>query len=143
GRSPAKATREFFAQKGLDEIPELGPLSWSVPGCVDGWAELSKKFGTVPLAKLLEPTIRYAEDGTPVPEVIAGYWRNAQRKLAADDGSTKVYLIDGRTPRVGEVFKNPALAATYRLISKGGRDAFYKGEIGRKLDEYSKRVGGL
>ncbi len=143
GRAPIKATREFFANNQLDDIPTLGPLSWSVPGCVDGWYELQRKFGTRTLAQLLESTIKYAEEGTPVSEVISGYWRGAERKLAADEGSTKVYLIDGKAPRVGDVFKNPALAATYRAIAAHGRDAFYKGEIARKLAAYSERVGGL
>jgi gamma-glutamyltranspeptidase / glutathione hydrolase len=74
GRSPYKATREFFAGKGLDQIPTSGPLSWSVPGCVDGWEQLRKRFGSRSLAQLLEPTIRYAEEGFPVSPVIAGYW---------------------------------------------------------------------
>src|SRR6266852_5130741 len=60
GRSPYRATREFFAEKGLKEIPNGGPLSWSVPGCVDGWDQLQRRFGTMPLGQLLEPTIRYA-----------------------------------------------------------------------------------
>src|SRR5206468_4251683 len=72
GRSPYKATRQFFAERGLAQIPQSGPLSWSVPGCVDGWAELNKRFGSRPLAQLLEPTIRYADEGTVVPEIIAG-----------------------------------------------------------------------
>src|SRR5262249_6971200 len=107
GRSPYKATRAYFAEKGLKDIPETGPLSWSVPGCVDGWDELRKKFGTRSFAQLLEPSIRYAETGVPVPEVIAGYWRASQKKLAADPGSRQVYMIDGRAPVKGDVFKNP------------------------------------
>src|SRR5262245_1893861 len=143
GRAPIKATRDFFAAKGLDVIPPLGPLSWSVPGCVDGWAELRKKFGTRTLAQLLEPSIKYAQEGTPVPEVIAGYWRAAERKLADDAGSSNVFLTNGRAPRVGEVFKNPALAGLYGAIAQRGRDTFYKGEIARMLVEYSEQVGGL
>jgi gamma-glutamyltranspeptidase/glutathione hydrolase len=143
GRSPHLATRELFAKRGLKAIPEIGPLSWSVPGCVDGWEELRKKFGTKTLAQLLEPSIKYAEDGSPVPEVIAGYWRNSRRKLANDEGSAKVFLIDGRPPIPGDVFKNPALAATYREIAKNGSEAFYKGAIAEKLAAYSTKVGGL
>src|SRR5207244_1679812 len=75
GRSPYRATRAWFAEKGLLEIPIDGPLSWSIPGCVDGWEELRRRFGTLPLAELLEPSIRYAEDGFPVTEVIADYWQ--------------------------------------------------------------------
>src|SRR5262245_18660835 len=89
GRSPYRATREFFAGKKLDEIPITGPLSWSVPGCVDGWEALHKRFGSQPLAKLLEPSIRYAENGFPVSEVIARSWAGSARKLADDPGSAK------------------------------------------------------
>jgi gamma-glutamyltranspeptidase/glutathione hydrolase len=143
GRSPGKATIDYFASKNLPAIPETGPLSWSVPGCVDGWDQLAHRFGTRSLASLLEPTIHYAEEGTPVPEVIAGYWRSSQRKLAADEGSRAVYMINGKVPTVGTVFKNPALAATYREIAKNGRDGFYKGVIAQKLAAFSEKVGGL
>jgi gamma-glutamyltranspeptidase/glutathione hydrolase len=143
GRVPLRATRQLFADKKLDAIPETGPLSWSVPGCVDGWDELRKKFGTLPFDKLLAPSIAYAEQGAPVPEVIAGYWRNGEAKLRADADATKVYLPNGRAPQVGELFKNPALGATYRAIAKDGRDAFYKGWIADSLVAFSTRHGGL
>ena len=104
------------------EIPETGPLSWSVPGCVDGWDELRRRFGTRSLAELLQPTIDYAESGSPVPEMIAGYWRASRRKLAMDEGSAKVFLPHGQVPSVGQLFKNPALAASYReFVIKGGQ----------------------
>jgi gamma-glutamyltranspeptidase/glutathione hydrolase len=143
GRIPAKATLESFRAKGLKEIPELGPLSWSVPGCVDGWDELRKQFGTMPFEQLLAPSIRYAEEGFPVPEVIAGYWRAGEAKLRKDPDAAKTYLIDGRAPRAGEVFKNPFLARTYREIARNGRDAFYKGRIAQEIVAYSEKVGGL
>src|SRR5438552_1755631 len=143
GRSPYKATRQFFAERGLEQIPQSGPLSWSVPGCVDGWAELNKRFGSRPLAQLLEPIIRYAEEGTAVPEVIAGYWKIAEPKLQADPGSTAIFLPHGRAPRAGEVFKNPALARSLRQIAAGGRDAYYRGPIAEKLVALSDQVGGL
>jgi gamma-glutamyltranspeptidase/glutathione hydrolase len=143
GRSPYAATRDTFAKKGLKEIPETGPLSWSVPGCVDGWDALRRRFGTLVFDRLLEPSIRYAEDGFPVTEVIAGYWRTAEKKLAARPDAARTYLIDGRAPRPGEVFKNPHLAKTYHAIAKGGRDAFYKGPIARDLVAFSEKNGGL
>jgi gamma-glutamyltranspeptidase/glutathione hydrolase len=143
GRSPYAATRDVFAKKGLKEIPTTGPLSWSVPGCVDGWEALRKRFGTLPLDKILEPTIRYAEDGFPVSEVIAGYWRAAERTLARRPDAARTYLIDGRAPRTGEVFRNPNLAKTYRAIAQGGRDAFYKGTIARDIVAFSEKQGGL
>jgi gamma-glutamyltranspeptidase/glutathione hydrolase len=148
GRAPLKATRQLFKDKGLSEIPERGPLSWSVPGCVDGWDELRRKFGTLAFSDLLGPSIAYAEDGVPVPEVIAGYWRASERTLARDADAAKVYLVpaaggDLRAPRIGDVFKNPLLAETYRMIARDGRDAFYKGEIAKRLVAFSDRKGGL
>jgi gamma-glutamyltranspeptidase/glutathione hydrolase len=142
GRSPLKATRKLFAEKGRDEIPITGPLSWSVPGCVDGWAELRKKFGSVGMDKLLAPSIAYAEKGYPVTEVIAGYWRGAE-PLGRDPEFAKVYLPGGKAPRAGDVFTNPALARCYREIAKGGRDAFYKGRIAERMIAFSEKRGGL
>ena len=143
GRSPYAATREFFASKGMKEIPGSGPLSWSVPGCVDGWEELRRRFGTMPLAQLLEPSIRYAEDGFPVSEVIAGGWRRAEPKLRAHPDTAKTYLIGDRAPRPGEVFKNPFLARSYSEIARDGRDAFYKGRIADTIVRFSEKNGGL
>src|SRR5262249_48882501 len=129
GRSPYQATRDLFAAKGLKEIPTSGPLSWSVPGCVDGWEELRHRFGTRTLAQILEPTIHYAEEGFPVSPVIGGYWQGSAARLRLHPDAARTYLIDDRAPRVGEVFKNPNLARSYRLIAEKGRDAFYKGPI--------------
>jgi gamma-glutamyltranspeptidase/glutathione hydrolase len=141
GRAPLKHTIAEFEKRGLKDIPTRGPLSWSVPGCVDGWAALNKKFGSKPLAELLAPTIKYAEDGHAVPEIIAGYWRSAQQ--SRDPGMRAVFAPGGRSPRQGEIFKNPALANSLKLIAKDGRDAFYKGEIAEKLVALGKEIGGL
>jgi len=143
GRSPYNATREFFAGKGLKEIPLTGALSWSVPGCVDGWAELSKRFGTMPLDKLLAPAIKYADEGFEVPPTIAGFWHAAEGKLSRAPDAAKTYLPGGHAPRNGEIFKNPRLANTYRLIAEGGRDAYYRGPIARQIVAYSEAHGGL
>lgn len=143
GRSPYKATREYFQKKGYKHIPTLGPLSWSVPGCVDGWAELQKRFGSLSMNDLLSPSISYAENGFPVTEVIAGYWAGAEQKLQRTRTASMTYLIDGKSPRKGQVFKNPYLANTYRAIAKHGRDAFYKGELAKAMVKYSEKAGGL
>jgi gamma-glutamyltranspeptidase/glutathione hydrolase len=145
GRAPGRATCQFFAEKGLKEIPTSGPLSWSVPGCVDGWDQLRQKFGTKSFQELLAPSIDYAEKGAPVPEVIAGYWKGIAK--VKDPGMRETFLVpDGknrRPPRQGELFKNPQLARSYRLIAEGGRDAYYKGEIAEKIVALSDKVGGL
>src|SRR5215211_5350530 len=109
GRAPGKATLAYFAEKGLKDIPTSGPLSWCVPGCVDGWDQLRQKFGTKSFKELLTPSIDYAESGVPIPEVIAGYWQNAI--LAKDDDTRSVFLplskpdAIPRYPRAGDVFK--------------------------------------
>jgi gamma-glutamyltranspeptidase / glutathione hydrolase len=143
GRSPGKATRKWFAEKGYKDIPGRGPLCWSVPGCVDGWAELHKRFGKAPWQSLLEPSIRYAEEGFPVTEIIGIGWQQSERRLNEIPETAATYLIDHRAPRAGELFKNPGLARSYRLIANGGRDAYYKGPIAEEIVAYSDRVGGL
>jgi gamma-glutamyltranspeptidase/glutathione hydrolase len=143
GRSPYKATRDFFASQGLTEIPTSGPLSWSVPGCVDGWEELRRRFGTRSLAELLGPSIRYAEEGFPVSPVIASYWQVGAARLRPYPDAMRTYLIDNRAPRAGEIFKNPNLARSYRLIADKGCAAFYRGAIARAIVAFSEKNGGL
>jgi gamma-glutamyltranspeptidase/glutathione hydrolase len=143
GRVPYRATRELFAERGLKEIPLIGPLSWSVPGCVDGWEILAKRFGARPLAELLEPSIRYAEEGFPVTPVIGSYWIRGEEKLSRDPDAARTFLQSGHAPRVGTLYRNPNLAHTYRTIAQGGRDAFYRGPIAKEIISYSDRVGGL
>ena len=143
GRSPYAINRQVFKEKGLTQIPLEGPLPWSVPGCVHGWGELRDRFGKLPLAKILAPAIETAEEGCPVPEVIAGYWQGAEKKLRQWPDSAATFLIDGqRAPREGELMKNPRLAATMRLIGEQGPEAFYKGKIAQTIVAFSERSGG-
>jgi gamma-glutamyltranspeptidase/glutathione hydrolase len=142
GRSPYAFTREAVREKGHTEIPTSGPLSWSIPGCVDGWEELRKRFGTRSFAQLLKPAIDYAEHGFPVSELIAHGWQGSVKALSAWPDSAKTYLIEGRAPEIGELFKNPNLARSYRLIAEKGRDAFYKGDIARRIVAFSEQNGG-
>jgi gamma-glutamyltranspeptidase/glutathione hydrolase len=143
GSSPYAATRALFAEKGLQEIPITGPLSWSVPGCVEGWDELRRRFGTLSFDQLLAPSIRSAEEGVPVPEVIAGYWRAAEAKLRQYPDAARTFLIDKHAPPAGSLFKNPFLAASYKEIARNGRDGFYKGRLARAIVEFSEKNGGL
>lgn len=142
GRSPYRLTRDVFREKGLKQIPELGPLAWSVPGCVDGWETLRARFGTRPLSELLRAGIETAESGFPVSEIIANGWRGSVKNLSAWPDSKRVYLKDGRAPEHGEMMMLPELAATYREIATGGRDAFYKGRIAREIVAFSEANGG-
>src|SRR5213595_1316374 len=126
-------------------IPPTGMLPISVPGTVDAWAELHKKFGKLKFADDLAPAIHYAEEGFPVTELIAFYWHFGP-ELYKDlpGGFFETYTLDGkgRTPAKGDIFKNPALAKTLRLIGEKGRDAYYKGEIADKIDAFMQANGG-
>jgi gamma-glutamyltranspeptidase/glutathione hydrolase len=143
GRSPQSLTLEYFKEKGLTKIPPLGPLPVSVPGAVDGWAELHKRYGRLPMTAVLQPTINYAREGFPVSELIAHYWALNAPYLAKFPGFNETYLIDGHPPAKGEMFRNPRLADTLEKIAKEGRDAFYKGDIARKIDAYMAENGGF
>jgi gamma-glutamyltranspeptidase/glutathione hydrolase len=143
GRSAAAATIEEFRRRGLDAIPYRGELSVSVPGVVDGWNELLTKHGTLPLARALEPAIGYARDGFAVSEIVSTQWRDAQPVLARDPAAAATFLIDGRAPAAGEVFRNPKLAATLEQIARGGRDGFYRGPIAKAIGEDMRRRKGL
>jgi gamma-glutamyltranspeptidase / glutathione hydrolase len=142
GRAPLGLTLEQLrAELGeAEEIPLLGPLPVTVPGAVDGWWEMHRRFGSRPWAELLEPAAHYAEEGAPVPPYIAGLWDRAPR-LADQPGFAATFLPDGRSPGVGEVFRNPDLARTLRQIAAGGRDVFYEGAIAATIDAFCRRVG--
>src|SRR6059036_1288719 len=127
-------------------IPPIGMLPISVPGTVDAWAELHKKFGKLTRGDDLAPGIRYAEEGFPVTELIAYYWAFGPRLYKGLPGAfLETYTLDGkgRTPAKGDIFKNPDLAKTLRLIGEKGRDVFYKGEIADKIDNFMRANGGF
>jgi len=142
GRSPYALTRDIFAAKGLAKIPLRGPLSWSVPGCVDGWFTLHDRFGRLPLPDLLAPTIDYAARGFPVSPVIATIWQESTDLLSADPGAAATYLSNGRAPACGEDFCNPDLARMLRLIAEGGKEAFYRSEIAEEIVAVSQKLEG-
>ena len=145
GRSPQSLSMEklqaLLAEKKLNKIPALGPLPVSVPGCVDGWFELHGKFGKLPMNEVLAPAVQYAREGFPVSELIAYYWGRS-RFLARYPGFRETFLRNGRAPRKGEIFKNPALANTLERIGKDGRDVFYKGEFAKVISRFMKDNGG-
>ena len=142
GRSPKSLTLEKMKEMGLEKVPVRGPLPISVPGCVDGWFELHRRFGSLPMEKILSPAIHYASEGFPVTEVIAHYWQSA-KSLKDIPGFAEIFMPGGKAPTKGEIFKNPALANTFKLISKDGRDAFYKGSIAREIESFLAEHGGF
>jgi gamma-glutamyltranspeptidase/glutathione hydrolase len=150
GRSPRGLSLETVrarARGGL--IPSHGAISVSVPGAVDAWWTLHQTYGKLPWKDLLQPAVAYASEGAPVTQNVAYYLAVAQAGFARPeagieetDNFKSVWAADGRTPREGDIFRNPGLAHTYRLIAEGGRDAFYEGEIADTIERYFKRIGG-
>jgi len=147
GRSPAGLTLAHLRSLRLERIPSRGPLPISVPGAVDGWFRLHGRFGRLPMAELFAPAIHYAEAGFPVTEVIAHTWEKESAALAGQPGFAATFLPGGRSPRKGEIFKNPGLAATLRALAggagAGGRDAFYEGELAHAIADAVAAAGGF
>ena len=143
GRSPSSLSLDYFKKNNITKIPSHGPLPVSVPGCVDGWFELHGKYGKLPMAEILQPAIDYAENGFPVTELIAYYLDISVPFLSKYDGFAEVFAPKGKAPKKGEIFKNPALANTFKKLAKNGRDAFYKGDIARTIAKYMKEQGGF
>jgi gamma-glutamyltranspeptidase/glutathione hydrolase len=150
GRSPLGLSydqmKSELATLHRDTIPPLGMLPISVPGAVDAWAELHKKFGKLKLSDDLAPAIRYAEEGFPVRDLIAYYWERSVPLYKNMPGDfLETYTLDGkgRAPAKGDIFKNPALAKSLRLIGEKGCDAFYTGEIADKIDTFMQANGGF
>ena len=143
GRSPATLTAAEFQKRGLRRIPSLGVLPISVPGCVDGWFELHAKFGRLPMNEILAPAVQYAREGFPVSEVIANGWKGASATFAQQPGFKDTFLIDGRSPEKGDIFRNPRLAATLETLGIKGRDEFYRGDMARAISDYVQEHGGF
>ncbi|MGB6668242.1 MAG: gamma-glutamyltransferase [Candidatus Acidiferrum sp.] len=142
GWAPAGLTIEYLHKLGLREMPQAGVNSITVPGAVDGWQKLADKFGRKKLKEDLAAAIRTAQDGFPVPEWDAAYWAEEVDLLRRDDAATSLYLPGDHAPKVGDVFKNPELAASLEQIAEHGRNAFYKGEISKKILDAMKRHSG-
>ncbi len=143
GRSPKSLNVEYFRDNGYKKIPSFGPLPVSVPGCVDGWFEMHNKFGSMKMSEILKPAIDYANNGFPVTELIAYYWKRNAGILKEYPNFSKVFMPNGKTPAKGEIFRNPYLANTLKKIAKGGRNAFYKGDIAKTIARYMKENGGF
>lgn len=142
GWAPAGLTIERLHELGLREMPQSGVNSITVPGAVDGWQKLADKFGRKKLQIDLAAAIRTAQDGYPVPEWDAAYWAAEAEYLRKDEAAATLYLPGDHPPHVGDLFKNPELAESLEQIAEHGRDAFYKGEIAKKILEAMKRHNG-
>jgi gamma-glutamyltranspeptidase / glutathione hydrolase len=143
GRSSAKADANWLKASGLTEIAPQSVHAVTVPGAIDAWDRLLKQEGTMTLGEALKPAIKLAEKGVPTTPRVARDWLESEALLAADEGGTKHYLINGRAPHEGEVMAYPALAKTLKHIAKHGRAGFYEGGIANEIVKHLATRGGL
>lgn len=143
GRSPASMDWHYLRKKRYSRMPQSGIDAVTVPGALDGWIMLLERFGSRNLAEILAPAIEYAEEGFPVSEIIANQWAEHVAKLGNDTWAAATFLIDGRAPAHGEIFANPNLARSLRLLAEQGRKAFYEGEIAEKIAAAAASKGGV
>ena len=143
GRSPKSLTLAEFKKRGLKYIPSTGPLPVSVPGCVDAWFELHKKFGSMPMNKVLEKAVSYARNGFPVHGELGSALARVQANYGKYPNVDKHYYPNGKVAEEGDIFKNPNLANTLERLGKEGRDVFYKGDMAKTMDAFMKKNGGF
>jgi gamma-glutamyltranspeptidase/glutathione hydrolase len=142
GWAPRGLNIAHIKAKDVTAMPVEGIDSATVPGAVAGWQALHQRIGKMAWKELFQTAISYADEGSPVPEIIASYWKDASETLAHDAEAQRVYLPGGKPPAVGQVFQNHDLAKALRLVAENGADAFYKREIARAILSTSQRLGG-
>lgn len=143
GRCPRRLTLEALQQRGIEGVPSNGWGSVTVPGAIDAFAEVLERHGRLSLAEVVEPALTYARDGFPVSEIIAEQWQHDAPLLSQHAASAQAYLVDGKPPRAGDVHRQPQLAETLRILADEGRDAFYHGDIAKRIVAFSQADGGF
>ncbi|MEO5886775.1 MAG: gamma-glutamyltransferase [Anaerolineales bacterium] len=143
GRAPAALTLERLKKEGISaELPPFHAHTVTVPGACAGWCDLNEKHGSLSMAEILAPAIRIASDGFPVAPLTSYFWqRGAQRQLKSAPNGHEL-TIDGRGPNSGEIFRNPGLAHTLEAVARGGKSAYYEGEIAEAIVSVIKEAGG-
>ena len=142
GWAPSGLTIDSLEARGIHSMPQEGIDSVTVPGCVAGWEALHRRFGKIPFSKLLSPAIYYGNHGFPVTEIISASWQDAVEFLTSHPNARETFLLGGKAPRVGEVFRNPDLARSLQLIAEQGRNGFYRGSTAESILQISKENGG-
>ena len=151
GNSPRGLSLETARSRRNAEgyLPSYGAVTVNVPGTVDAWWSAHQRYGKLPWKEVLLPVAELCEQGVPVPQVIAWYlernmgiFDRSAGIIEENDNRKRIWMSGGRTPKVGEVFANPFLGRTLRMIAEGGRDAFYDGPIADAIEGYFRRIGG-
>jgi gamma-glutamyltranspeptidase/glutathione hydrolase len=142
GWAPKALNIELLKSLGAKSMPQAGIQSVTVPGCVEGWSKLHKRFGKLPWSDLFQPAIYFADHGYPVTEIIHEAWKMGTKKLQGDENGRRIFLRNDAPPEVGEVFRDPQMAAALKLIAADGPAAFYTGPIAHAILKTSDRLGG-
>jgi len=143
GRCPRRLTLENLRRHGIQGVPRHGWGTVTVPGAIDAFVEVQRRHGKLTFAEVLEPAIYYASEGFPESEVIATQWQAGVPLLSQWPTSAQTYLVDGKAPRAGDVHRQPQLARTLQLLAAEGKDAFYRGDIARRLVQFAQATGGF
>jgi gamma-glutamyltranspeptidase/glutathione hydrolase len=143
GRAPAAASVDWFRDRDIRQIICESPHAVTIPGAIDAWDRLVRDHGTKPLAELLQPAIRYARDGYPISSRVHVDFASQAAKLARDQNAARIFMPGGQVPRVGQLHRQPELAATLERIARNGRDEFYTGETARDIVACLQARGGL
>ena len=143
GRAPGALTLDRLKREGFSaELPPFHAHTITVPGACAGWFDLIEKHGSLSMSEILAPAIRLAHDGFPVSPLTAHSWqRGAQNQLKSAPNGREL-TIDGRSPKSGEIFRNPNLARTFEIFARGGKSAFYQGPIAEAIVGVIKDAGG-
>src|SRR5258706_7986234 len=144
GPAPRALSPEFLAKQGVKSMPQQGIHSFTVPGAVEGWAKIHERFGKLPWKDLFQAAIAYAEQGFPVSEGIEETWVDPENvtKVRTNPESARVFMPEGKSPKEGDIFRNPGMARALRLVAEKGPDALYKGEIAAAILKTSQSLGG-
>ena len=140
GWTPKGLTIEYLKSRGVDKINPIGVETIDVPGAVAGWDALRGRFGALPFSEILAPAIYYAQNGFPLAERNARYW--FAKSLMQQPGYKETYVPNGVAPKVGDEFRNPALANSLRQVAEHGRDAFYNGPMTATMVKFLQAQGG-
>ncbi|WP_077624731.1 gamma-glutamyltransferase [Sediminibacillus massiliensis] len=149
GPAPKNISIEQMKERGYEEIPKFGWMPVTVPGAPGAWAELSERFGKLPLTDVLKPAIDYAENGYPISPVLGKFWKMAYKKykevLTSDEFKHwfETFAPNGKAPEVGEVWKSPGHANTLRSIAETKAESFYRGELAEKIADFSNQYDGF
>lgn len=143
GRAPSALTAEKLLAQGVKSIDLQSAHSVTIPGAIDAWACLLEKHGRLGLSEVLQPAIRYAEEGFAVTPRVALDWHRLADKLKADRSAAEKYLKSGNAPRPGDIWRSPELAETLKRIAREGRDGFYKGPVAEDIVNHLRGKGGL